>query len=234
MDELKRVTQQFAQAANIAGPTSYIPEVTGYSRADSMKGALSQGLAGGGSLAGQRGQEADAADSAARSAAMQRLQDKLDPSKYRTVRKDDGGFDFLDPEGNKIDVSTYAKVTGQRLVDILKDSENPIDQEYINDWSNMNTLAQAMYNNDGETVTSFIEQNKNLKGMKPQDLMMELVRKYPHLYRAGKYSDTLANREKNAFSYNSNFPSSGTGAAPTGAGATGSGTYSPNTPWKNE
>lgn len=220
MDELKRVTQQFAQAANMAGPTSYIPEVTGYSRADSMKGALSQGLAGGGSLAGQRSQEADAADSAARSAAMQRLQDKLDPSKYRTVRKDDGGFDFLDPEGNKIDISTYAKVTGQRLVDILKDSENPIDQAYINDWSNMNTLAQAMYNNDGETVTSFIEQNKNLKGMKPQDLMMELVRKYPHLYRAGTYSNTLANRERNAFSYNPNFITTNTGT--TAGAATGS------------
>lgn len=227
MDELKRVTQQFAQAANMAGPTSYIPEVTGYSRADSMKGAISQGLSGGGSLAGQRSQEADAADKASRDAAMTRLQNKLDPSKYRVQRKDDGGFDFLDPEGNKIDISVYAKVTGQRLVDILKDSENPIDQEYVNDWLNMNTLMQSMYNGDAATVQSFVEQNPKLKGMKPQDLMMELVRKYPHLYRVGSYGDTLKNRENNAFSYNANFIPTGTDAT-AGAAAGSSGAWSPS------
>lgn len=216
--DLKNLTQQFAQAANVAGPTSYIPEVTGYSRADSMKGAIAGGLAGGGSLASQRAQEADEADKQARAAAMQRLQDKLDPSKYQVRRKQDGGFDFLDPEGNKIDINTYSKVTGQRVVDILKDSENPTDLEYVNDWSNMNSLLNAMYNNDTDTIASFVEQNPSLKDKKPQDLAQELMRKYPHLYGLGGYGQTLANRGKSVFSYNSNYIPTGGSASTSGTG----------------
>lgn len=221
MEDLKRVSQQFAQAAQLPGPSSYIPEVTGYSRADAMKGAIAGGLAGGGSLASQRAQEADAADKAAREAAMRRIQDKLDPQKYQVRRKEDGGFDFLDPEGNKVDIGTYAQITGQRVVDILKDSENPVDLEYVNDWSNMNSLLNAMYNNDTDTIASFVEQNPSLKNKKPQDLAQELVRKYPHLYRSGSYGQTLGNRGKSIFSYNQNYiPTGGSSSSGSGGGLT--------------
>lgn len=210
MEDLKRVAQQFAQAAQMAGPSSYIPEVTGYSRAGSMEGAISQGLQGSGSLAGQKAKEADEADEAARKAAMQRLADKLDPGKYRRERKDDGGFAFFDPDGKEIGIDAYAQITGQRLIDILKDSENPIDQEYISDYANMNELAQAMYNNDQATIDSFMRQNTHLsKNMKVQDLFGELIRKYPHLYGRGSYQQTLNNRGSGGYRFNSNAQTSG-------------------------
>lgn len=204
MDDLKKVAQAFADAAKIAGPTSYIPEVTKYSQAGSIEGAIKQGLSGGGALAGQRAQEADAADKAARDAKMREISDKLDPSKYRRERKADGGFAFYDPSGKEIGIDKYAQITGLRLADILKDSENPIDQEFVNDWSNMNTLAQAMYNGDQETVNAFVQQNPELKNIKPEQLMFELIKKYPHLYGKGSYQQTINNRGNNAFSYNQN------------------------------
>lgn len=204
MDDLKKVAQAFAQAANVAGPTSYIPEVTGYSQAGAFEGAVKHGISGGGALAGEKAQEADAADKAAREAQMRELSDKLDPSKYQKIRKDDGGFKFVDPSGKEIGIDQYAQVTGQRLADILKDSENPIDQEYVNDYVNMNSLMQAMYNGDQSTVDQFVQQNPDLKNLKPQDLMTELVRKYPHLYGQGSYQQTLSHRSMNAFSYNPN------------------------------
>ena len=202
MDELRNVAQQFVQAAQIDGPSSYIPEVEKFGRAGSIASAISRGLSGSGALAGQRAQEADAADEAARQARMRELSDRLDPSKYQRVRKSDGGFDFFDPSGKKININQYAQVTGQRLVDILKDSENPLDQEYINDWSDMNTLMQASYNGDATTVSSFVDQNPELKGLSPQDYALALVRKYPHLYNTGKYSQSLGNSGSAAFSYN--------------------------------
>ena len=222
MDDLKKVAQAFAAAANIKGPTSYIPEVTSYSQAGSIEGAIKQGLSGGGALAGQRAQEADAADKAAREAQMRSLSDKLDPSKYRRERKADGGFAFFDPSGKEIGIDRYAQVTGLRLADILKDSENPIDQEFVNDWTNMNDLAQAMYNGDTDTINAFIDQNPDLKGVKPENLMVELIKKYPHLYGRGSYQQTLLNRGMGGFKYNSNALMSG-GSTGGSVGGTGGG-----------
>lgn len=223
MDDLKRIASQFAQAANIAGPTSYIPEVTAYSQAGSMEGAIKQGLAGSSGLATQKAREADEADEAARQAQMRKISDKLDPSKYRQERKADGGFAFYDPDGNEIGIDRYTQMTGQRLVDVLKDSENPIDQEYINDYMNMNSLAQAMYNGDQDTVNSFVSQNPILKDRKPEQLMIELIRKYPHLYGRGTYQQTLGNRGSKAFSYNSNAL-----VAPSATGGGTGGGWSPS------
>jgi hypothetical protein len=223
MDDLKKLAKQFAAAAQIAGPTSYIPEVTGYSQAGSIEGAVKQGLSSGGALASKRASEADAADEAARQAAARKISNKLDPSKYQKVRKSDGGFDFLDPDGNKISIEKYTQITGERRVDALKDSENPIDQEYVNDWSNMNDLAQAMYNGDSQTVEAYIQQNPLLKGRKPEELMIELMRKYPHLYGKGTYQDTLSQRGASAFSNNPNAL-----VAPSVGGAATSSGWSPS------
>lgn len=215
MDDLKKIAAAFAQAANVGGSSSYIPEVTGYSRAGAIEGAVKQGISAGGTLAGQKAKEADEADEAARKAAMQKMADKLDPGKYRRERKSDGGFAFFDPEGKEIGIDQFAQVTGSRLIDILKDSENPIDQEYISDYANMNDLAQAMYNGDSATAEAFISQNPELKGAKVENLMTELIKKYPHLYGRGSYQQTLQNRGSGGFKFNAN--------AITGATSGGSG-----------
>ena len=204
MDDLKKIAQQFAAAANVAGPSSYIPEVQAFAQAGSMEDILKRGLSGSASLAGQKAKEADEADEAARRAAEARLKERMNPANFRKERKADGGFAFFDPDGKEISINDYASVTGQRRAEILSDSENPVDQEYINDYNNMNELAQAFYNNDQATIKSFTDANPELAGRKPADLMSELIRKYPHMYGRGgaggqAYQQTLKNRGMQIF-----------------------------------
>lgn len=204
MDDLKKLTQQFVQAAQVNTPTTSVPEFGNYFKAAFMEPNIKRGINAGAGLSGQRAKEADAADEMARKKKIQELSDQADPSKYQKVRKTDGGFQFLDPGGKEIDINTFAQRTGQRRADVLKDSENPIDQEYISDWSNMNELAQAFYNNDTATIQAYQQANPGLANRKPADLMSELIRKYPHIYGRGgsggeAYQKTLKNRNMQIF-----------------------------------
>lgn len=225
MDDLKRIAQQFAQAANVAGPSSYIPEVQAFAQAGSIEDAVKRGIGAGGVVSGQKAKEADEADAAARAAAAARIKEKMNPANFRKERKADGGFSFFDPDGKEITINDYASVTGQRRAEILSDSENPVDQEYISDYKNMNDLAQAFYNNDQATIKSFTDANPELAGRKPADLMSELIRKYPHMYGRGgaggqAYQQTLKNRGTQIFN-----PGALSGMG--GGGATGGG-WSPS------
>lgn len=153
---------------------------------------------------------------AARRAQIQKLQDKLDPSKYQMRRKQDGGFDFLDPEGNFIDINRYAQVTGQRPSDILKYSDNPFDQQYINDYNNTKGVIEAIQMGDTDTLQALLKDNQNIDpNMKPEDLMKELIRRYPHIYGAGRYGDSLKNNGTPIFKYNLGM---GMGGAASGGG----------------
>lgn len=114
----------------------------------------------------------------------QRLQDQTDPSKYQVVRKDDGGYDFFDPEGNQIDIATYAQRTGLKPADIIKDSENPIDRQYYNDYNNLQKFIDAIVSKDRDTVEQFTATDPNLKSYvdKPGGVD-ELIRKFRESYR---------------------------------------------------
>lgn len=124
-----------------------------------------------------------------------------DPSKFQRLRKDDGGFSFYDPEGKEIDIDTYSKKTGQRRVDILKDSENPIDQQFIRDFDMTDQVSQAIYQNDMETLKQYMTDYPEVfqSGASQQGIMEELMRKYPHIYGRGKYEDTQKNASKPLF-----------------------------------
>jgi hypothetical protein len=135
-------------------------------------------------------QEQEAA--AARAAEARRLQDKMDPSKYRMQRKDDGGFDFFDPDGNSIDVKQYAQVTGRTPAEVLAKSENPFDIQFLNDYGSTRNLVDAIQTGDTDTITSYV---KDDNGIDPKstaaDIMGELARKYPHIYGKGRYEDSF-------------------------------------------
>lgn len=220
MEDLKKVSQQFINAANVMGtPQTSIPELSSYFKAAVMDPIVSGGLAGGAVAGSQAARTKEEQEEAARKQRLADLQNKADPENFRKERKADGGYAFYDPEGNEISINDYAAVTGQRRVDILSDSENPVDQEYIRDWQNMNELAQAFYDNDQGVIQQFTQANPNLKDMKPRDFMSELIKKYPHIYGYGgsggdAYQQTLQNRGMRIFSpYGEQ---SGGGAASTG------------------
>lgn len=218
MEDLKKISQQFIDAANvITAPKTDSPELASYFKAAALEPILSSGLRGGAVAGSQAAKTREEQEEAARKARLAELKKKADPNNFQKVRKSDGGFAFYDPDGKEISINDYAAVTGQRRVDILADSENPIDQEYITDYANMNELAQAFYNNDQGIIQQFTAANPNLKDMKPEDFMRELIRKYPHIYGYGgsggdAYQQTLKNRGMRIFA-----PYGGT----AGGGSTG-------------
>lgn len=96
-------------------------------------------------------------------ARAQRLQDMTDPNKYQKIKKDDGGFDFIDPQGQQVDIATLAQRTGTKAIDWIKDSENPIDVQYLNDYSNLQDFMNAVLSKDKKKRDSFISTDKNLQ-----------------------------------------------------------------------
>lgn len=158
-------------------------------------------------VADRQAQEAEVA----RRAQIQKLQDKLDPNKYQKLRKEDGGFDFLDPDGNPISVQKYSQVKGTNAAYELKDSENPFDLQYVNDYKNTRDLVTAIQNGDSDTIQAFRASNGDLGKMTPEQLMQELIRKYPHIYGNGGYGDSYRNNNNPLIRMN-------LGLAPTGTG----------------
>lgn len=142
----------------------------------------------------------DAAEKAATSLQLQRLKDQQDPSKWQKIRKADGGFDYLDPAGNKVSVSQFAQATGQTRAQALDGSENPLDQQFLNDYNNLQDLTTDINNNDTTKIATFLENHQNIDpNTKPQDLMKELVKKYPHIFGTGTYQQSLENLNKPLF-----------------------------------
>lgn len=142
-----------------------------------------------GVVADRQAQEAEQA----RQAQAKALQDKMDPSKYRMARKEDGGFDFFDPEGNPIDVTQYSKATGRSPAEILAKSENPFDIQYLNDYGNTRTMIDAIQTGDQETLQSLLANGNEIDPKSTaQDVMKELIKKYPHLYGGGDYGSSFA------------------------------------------
>lgn len=115
------------------------------------------------------------------------LQDETDPSKYTLKKKSDGGYDFFDPKGNQIDIATYTSKTGAKASDVLKDSENPIDIQYVNDYNNLQDLLSAVINKDTEKLDSYKQQFDaeglpDITKMKPQDVIDQFKKHYERIY----------------------------------------------------
>lgn len=202
MDDLKKFSQAILNGISGAqnGPgVAGISENANRAFASRLRAPLVERGAGVGALAGQVADNEEAARKAEQARKLKELEDMVDPSKYERRRKEDGGFAFFDPTGKEIGIDTYAKRTGMRPAEILKDSDNPLDRQFVSDYNNMNELMQAAFNGDNDTVNSILEENGLDKGAKPESYMQELVRKYPHIYGAGAYSQSRQNLNKPVF-----------------------------------
>lgn len=62
------------------------------------------------------------------------------------------GYAFLDGDGNRIGINQFSLLTGQRPDQILKDSPNPKDQKFVQDYTTMTTFTNAWVNGDQETL----------------------------------------------------------------------------------
>lgn len=198
---LAQFSDAVLKGARNKAPKSSIKEVSKAMEGTFALGAVQRAGKGQGVAATQIAEDEERRRQAALAARQAELQDKLDPSKYKQVRKEDGGFAFYDPTGKEIDIADYASVTGLRRVDILKDSENPIDQQYMQDYSTINDITQALWTGDKETVDGLKGQYPQLftQGMTPEMLSKQLMDWYPHMYKRGGYQQTLRNLNKPLF-----------------------------------
>ena len=106
-----------------------------------------------------------AREGAARAAAAKKreLEAMLNPDNYTMKQKDDGGFDFFDPNGKQIDIATFAKIKGVRPVDVIAKSQNPIDVQYAQDYDNLEKFMQAVTSKDKTKVAEFTANEPALK-----------------------------------------------------------------------
>ena len=76
----------------------------------------------------------------AKNAAQAKI-DSLNPKNFRMDPAEDGGYNFYDGAGNPISVYDYARATGARPEELLKDSQNPNDQKFVRDHAVVQSLV---------------------------------------------------------------------------------------------
>lgn len=186
--------QNFANAitqGNASGaPATPYPELAALMKSSFQLPQVTAGAGGIANLASMKTKQEDQANEVGRQQKIDELKTKIsgikdmfDPGKYTQQRNDDGGFDFFAPDGSKIDLSQYAKVTGKKAVDILKDSENSNDLQYIQDYKSLQELANAFANGDKDYIDKLPDQMKDyLKGKTMSDVMNDFKKQYPQIY----------------------------------------------------
>jgi len=135
-------------------------------------------------------------DEAAAAAEAKRQAALADPSNYQQVPKDDGGYAFLDPTGKEISAYDYSRITGKPVDSLLKDSQNPVDIGFNQDWTNLQDYANAKLNSktDGEAASKAKEIEKqvqelygvDLGRMEIKDVIKRFQAAYPTVFGGNK------------------------------------------------
>jgi hypothetical protein len=120
---------------------------------------------------------------AAASAHAQQIADLADPSKYKRVPKQDGGFDFIGPDGQQVDIATLASRTNTDPSDWVKDSNNPIDVQYLNDYSNMKKFMDAVVSKDTNAIKQFTDSDPNLSHYQSKGGLQQLLQDFHNTYQ---------------------------------------------------
>lgn len=119
---------------------------------------------------------------------------KLDPSNYIAEVNDQGGYSFYDPEGRSISLVDYAKVTNKRVTDILKDSESPDDQDFLEDYGNVMEMGRIMQRGNAEERDKFFEKNPALeeayRDTPYEEVVADLRSLYPEYFRGKELNQT--------------------------------------------
>lgn len=129
---------------NLPGPSSVFPELTAANQAAFNAGGVDQ--------AAQAGAQQDQAIVDRQNEQSRIAEERSDPNNYRVVRTATGGMRFIDPTGQEVSVDEYAQVTGQTPAGVLQDSEDPQDRQFVDDYLNLQTTIDALYNEDAGTL----------------------------------------------------------------------------------
>lgn len=180
---------------------SYIPEVQSAAAHtfEASKASLGSNAAYGDEVAevGVRNAEIDRANALrTETERLRSLKEAADPSNWRKVRKEDGGFDFLDGAGKKVSAWDYSKATGKNPAQVLSDSMNSKDLQFREEYERLEEVMSAVNNGDTEYFEKLNEQFKddpkelakirNLQSMKPVDIMNRFRDHYQNVFSLGR------------------------------------------------
>ncbi len=153
--------QQAMEAIKVGGaPSPTAPAVASYLQSD-FAAAPTAAVASAGA---GRGAQIEASRKQAEANSIQEKKDRaalieknLKGEDWEQVKKDDGGYDYYDALGNKVDLWTFSKYTKKDPRKLLSDSQNRLDQQFNEDWDNTEEMMKAYA---GGTQNEFYEKLK--------------------------------------------------------------------------
>lgn len=133
---------------------------------------------------------------------LQKAYDAVNGKNFQQIIKSDGGFDFVDPLGNKISPTQYASATNQFPIDVIKNSRNRLDQQAVSDYNNLDSIFQAaqkgskalqtavnsVYPDDQKKADALYKYIKDPSN-DISTLYQQFEDQYPHLFRGYGYGN---------------------------------------------
>lgn len=122
--------------------------------------------------------------------------EQLDAGAYKIVNTPNGK-QILDPvSGQPVDIGTYVNRTGANPAEVLKDSPNSRDQQFVSDYNNfqqyLNASVNAKYDKNGKPVNeaanvanAYAADNPQLQGMTPQQAAQTFLKEYGNYFGIG-------------------------------------------------
>lgn len=101
-------------------------------------------ITGAGQAQGNVAQQGYDRDVAQKQLQASNLQDQLDPSKYKiTTNPNDGGITITNSLGQDVSLQSYVNLTGANPAQVLQNSNNPKDQQFVSAYNNLQNYIQT-------------------------------------------------------------------------------------------
>ncbi len=129
---------------------------------------------------------------------LQNQAQQANPANYKRLPGQDGGYNFTDPSGQKITAGQYAAATNSDVTSVLSGSSNPVDQQYISDHKQLESMLQAYQGGSQQDLDNAAKKAgfKNADDMHtslgklgingPDDLQNAFVKSYPNVWGGGQ------------------------------------------------
>lgn len=109
------------------------------------------------------------------------------PDNYKSIINDVGGYDFFDPDGNKISAVDYARKKNMQLVDVYKNSQDPNDKDFIDDYNAITELGKIVQSGDKKARDAFYKKHPDIKeaygNSTYEEIVNDLRAQYPGYFR---------------------------------------------------